>query len=1014
MRRLLTISLSVLLFLHAAILTAQEKSVYLKSYHAVDGLSDNNVTCIVQDKYGFIWIGTKDGLNRFDGKEFQVFRNDPKDSVSLSSNNITCLEISNDSILWIGTANAGFCSYDFKSGHFRRFTIESAGLLSNYVNSLSFDQRKSGLWVGQNNGGLSFLDFKTNRAKTLIDNKTYFDIAVMDDHVYAAAIGRSIRRIQKLDLYDSSTAKYASTVNTIFRSDDGKIWCGAWDNGLHLFDGVTRKASYIFDNNGRLSYNGDEILSIAEDEQQLLWLGTRMSGLRFFDMKSRTFIPPFRFSEEVSGRVNSLFKDKNNRIWIGSAAGLYLYDPLLNQFNVVMLNDDRSDVDCPVNGRLITKSGLDLVISPCGLYFKHKQENRYSFKSFVEDSIKLQLVSIFKTSSNRILIGTNKTVYFLDTVNIALSPITKINGNFKNHFHSIYSSRFNAMSPLRKENDSMIFIVAYGHEMFLFNRNTEQVINIGFGKDSISDIYIDNLIRKIVVDKRNRIFLCGASRGLQQFFIKEQFRFDNYFYNDSLKFIKECSWRTYAKLDENTINDIFDMTELSDGSYYATSQGNGLLRFHPDDIDRPFVTMNAPVKSTMGISAVSDSSIWMITSKGILNYNINTGRYILYSELHGLPSGMTGYFYKDKDGQLTAGFGNGFVSFYPERIKAHAEKPTLYLTKYWVMDELQKEKISRELVMKHDRNFVRFYLSSNCFSFNEQNEYRYFLEGIDQQWRSNGSDPLITYTNLPPGDYTFRCMVLNSSGIASDQLNILITIIPPFYTTWWFYLLIAGFIAVLIYAMYRYRLLQILKLQNIRNHIARDLHDDIGSTLGSIQIYSQVAKVKLNGEASETIGPILKKIEDNAKEIIEKTSDTVWFVKSSNDSFHELFIRMESHIAGLLQHSPIRFNIVADPTLFTLKLDMTSKRNLFLIFKEALHNMVKYSNATEVEVKLEVRNSKYRLVIRDNGEGFDRSKYSNPLNGNGLANMENRASEMKGNLRIDAAPGKGTVIVVEF
>ncbi|MBK9400154.1 MAG: hypothetical protein IPN36_04630 [Bacteroidetes bacterium] len=637
-----------------------------------------------------------------------------------------------------------------------------------------------------------------------------------------------------------------------------------------------------------------------------------------------------------------------------------------------------------------------------------------AFKSFVEDSIKLQLVSVFKTSSNRILIGTNKTVYFLDTVNITLSPITKINGNFKSHFHSIYSSRFNAMSPLRKENDSMIFIVAYGHEMFLFNRNTEQVINIGFGKDSVSDIYIDNLIRKIVVDKRNRIFLCGASRGLQQFFIKEQFRFDDYFYNDSLKFIKECSWRTYAKLDENTINDIFDMTELSDGSYYATSQGNGLLRFHPDDSGRPFISMNAPVKSTMGISAVNDSSLWMVTSKGVLNFNVNSGRYILYSELHGLPSGMTGYFFKDKDGQLTAGYGNGFVSFYPEQIKAHAEKPTLYLTKYWVMDELQTESITSKLVMKHDRNFIRFYLSSNCFSFNEQNEYRYFLEGIDHHWRSNGSNPLITYTNLPPGEYTFRCMVLNSSGIASDQLNIPISIIPPFYTTWWFYLLIAGLVAVIIYAMYKYRLRQIIKLQSIRNHIARDLHDDIGSTLGSIHIYSQVAKVKLNGEASESIGPILKKIEENAKEIIDKTSDTVWFVKSSNDSFHELFIRMESHIAGLLQHSPIRFNIVADPTLFTLKLDMTSKRNLFLIFKEALHNMVKYSNATEVEVKLEVRNSKYRLVIRDNGEGFERSKYSNPLNGNGLANMENRASEMKGNLRIDAAPGKGTVIVVEF
>ncbi|MBK7966914.1 MAG: hypothetical protein IPK10_17725 [Bacteroidetes bacterium] len=1014
MSRFLILFISVLLFLHAGILAAQEKSVYLKSYYAVDGLSDNNVTCIVQDKYGFIWVGTKDGLNRFDGKEFQVFRNDPNDTVSLSSNNITCLEISNDSILWIGTANAGFCSYDFKLGQFRRFSMESCGLLSNYVNVITYDQHKNGLWIGQNNGGMSFFDFKKKRASLIIENRTYYDIALINGEIYAAAIGRSIRSIQKLNFVDSTASKLAITVNTIFHSKDGNIWCGAWDNGLHLFDGVTRKASYIFDNGGRLSHNGDEILSITEDEQQLLWLGTRMSGLRFFDIKTRAFVSPYRFTKKVGGRVNSLLKDKNHRIWMGSVDGLHLYDPLLNQFDVVQLNEDRSDVDCPVNGRLVTKSGLDLVISSCGLFFKQRKDNLYSFKSFIEDSIELQLVSIYKTSSEKILIGTNKTVYFLDTLDFTLSPVTKVNGVYKNYFHSIYSSRFNTMSPLRNEDDSLIIMVAYGHEMFLFNRTTEQIVNMGFAKDSISDIYIDNLIRKIVVDSRNRIFLCGASRGIQQLFLKPKFLFENYFYNDSIRLIKESSWRTFAKLNGNTLNDIFDVIELGNGNYYATSQGNGLLHFRREDMDRPFVSMNAPVKSTMGICAVNDSSLWMITSKGFLNYNTNSGRYILYSELHGLPSGMTGYFYKDQHGQLTAGYGNGFVSFYPERIKVHAEKPTLYLTKYWIMDQLQTENINDKLVMKHDKNFVRFYLSSNCYSFNEQNEYRYLLEGIDQQWRSNGSNPLITYTNLPPGEYTFRCMVLNSSGVASDELKILITIIPPFYTTLWFYLILALALASILYSMYRYRLQQILKLQNIRNHIARDLHDDIGSTLGSIHIYSQVAKVKLNGESSESIGPILKKIEENAKEIIDKTSDTVWFVKSTNDSFHELFIRMESHIVGLLQHSAIRFSITADPSLNTLKLDMTSKRNLFLIYKEALHNMVKYSNATDVEIKLEVRNSKYRLVIRDNGVGFDRSKYINPLNGNGLVNMENRASEMKGILHIESNQGIGTVIIVEF
>jgi len=1014
MRAFFILPLLCILFLNSAISEAQEKSVYLKTYHAIDGLSDNNVTAIIQDKYGFVWVGTKDGLNRFDGKEFQVFRNDPNDTSTLSSNFITALEITDDSILWVGTANTGLCSYNFNTGKFRGFSMKSAGLLSNYIYAISYDKLRGGLWIGQNNGGLSLFDLKSLRASTVVSNRTYLDIAKVDTTFFFASIGRSIRKVTGLEKYDSSTSKYAITVNVIFQASDGKVWCGAWDNGLHLFDGVTRKSSYIFDNDNKISYNGDEILSIAEDEHGLLWLGTRMSGLRFFNVNSREFVAPFEFSQSVKGRVNCLFKDKNRRIWIGTASGLNVYDPLLNQFNVVKLHREKSDVDCPVNGRLVTKGGLDLVISPCGLYYKHTKDSRYVFKSFRDDNINLQLVSIYETSTGKILIGTNKSVYFLDTLNFTLSTITKINGTFKNYFQSIYSSRYSTISPLRNGNDSLILIVAYGHEMFLFNRNTEQVFNIGFGKDSISDIYIDNLIRKIVVDSQDRVFLCGASRGLQQFFIKKKLEFDHYFYNDSFRLIKECSWQTYAKLDGNTVNDIFDLTELVNGSYWATGPGNGLLRFFPDDPDRPFVSMNSPVKSTMGITAVNDSSLWMITSKGFLNFNVTSGRYILYSEFHGLPSGMTGYFYKDRDGLLTAGFDNGFVSFYPERIRTHTEKPSLFLTKYWVMDELQPESISRELTLNYDRNFIRFYLSSNVFSFNEQNEYRYFLKGIDQQWRSNGSNPIITYTNLPPGNYTFSCIVLNSSGIESNMLNLDISISPPFYATWWFYLMIVISIILIIYSIYRYRLQQLLKLQNVRDHIARDLHDDIGSTLGSIHIYSQVAKAKLKEYPGLSVEPILEKIEESAREIIDKTSDTVWFVKSTNDSFHELFIRMEGYIAGLFQDGNVKFNIVADPSLKTVKLDMTAKRNLFLIFKEALHNIVKYANATEVVVRLEVHGSNYKMTIQDNGVGFERNSKVDLLKGNGLGNMEKRAAEMKGRFSIISEPGGGTCILVDF
>ncbi|MBK6642196.1 MAG: hypothetical protein IPG39_13700 [Bacteroidetes bacterium] len=292
------------------------------------------------------------------------------------------------------------------------------------------------------------------------------------------------------------------------------------------------------------------------------------------------------------------------------------------------------------------------------------------------------------------------------------------------------------------------------------------------------------------------------------------------------------------------------------------------------------------------------------------------------------------------------------------------------ITRLWVMDQSSDSLLSKELILPANKNFVKLYLSANCFSFNDQTTFQYQLEGIDDEWRNNASNPLVTYTSLPPGSYNFKFKATNSDGIESEIAYYQITVVPPFYKTWYFYSLLILITGLSIFGLYKYRIRQILKLQEVRNKIARDLHDDIGSTLGSIHLYSQVAHSKLKGQSNEDVTSILEKIASGSREIIDKTSDTVWAVKPENDALSDLYYRMESYAASVLGVAGISFTITCPDHLLNMHLKMDHRKNLFLIFKESLHNTIKYAECSEVHIAFSKKDHHLQMKFYDNGKGI--------------------------------------------
>jgi signal transduction histidine kinase len=231
-------------------------------------------------------------------------------------------------------------------------------------------------------------------------------------------------------------------------------------------------------------------------------------------------------------------------------------------------------------------------------------------------------------------------------------------------------------------------------------------------------------------------------------------------------------------------------------------------------------------------------------------------------------------------------------------------------------------------------------------------------------------------------------------------------ITPPFWQTWWFRALVVLFAVAMVYALYRYRLQQVLRLQNIRNRIASDLHDDIGSTLNSISVYSEVAK-----SDPEKRNLSLTMIGESSRKVIDAMSDIVWTINPDNDNFEKIILRLRSLAYNVLRAKNIEFSFKADDSLTTLKLSLEKRRNFYLIFKEALNNLVKYSNANRVQISLLHHGNNVTLLIRDDGIGFDATR---KYNGNGLINIRKRAKEINANLVIESGESIGTSLQLNF
>ncbi|MBL7729087.1 MAG: ATP-binding protein, partial [Dinghuibacter sp.] len=307
------------------------------------------------------------------------------------------------------------------------------------------------------------------------------------------------------------------------------------------------------------------------------------------------------------------------------------------------------------------------------------------------------------------------------------------------------------------------------------------------------------------------------------------------------------------------------------------------------------------------------------------------------------------------------------------------------------------------------KNSVEIELAACNFLSENETRIMYRLQGWDEEWKTVATSPIVRYEQLPPGSYRFTAKTMNSEGVESAETVLRFTIVPPFYKTWWFITLCVAVVATVSYLFYRYRLRKALELEKMRTRIATDLHDDLGATLSSISMYSETLKNQVK-EKLPQLEPVLNRIGENSREMVAGISDIVWAINPGNDDGERLLQRMENYAADTCAAKQVQLHFTASEKIKQLQFELENRKNIYLVFKEAVNNAVKYAHAQHIWVNLALHGKELVMEVKDDGRGFD---MQTAAKGNGLKNMQLRAAEIKGRLILESAPGAGTRIRLE-
>lgn len=1017
----------ICVFLCFKFLLSGQHSLRFKRVNINDGLSQNTITSIIRDNYGFMWLGTQDGLNRYDGHEFKIYRFNENDTNSITNNYIISLAIDNKGSVWVGTT-MGLNKIDVKTGGITRINLQKLfpGQIEYRINSV----------VSKSDGGVYFslshslcsIDSLNNVRIVLTDKK---EKILSVKKIIAVDSGLWIGAYNEIKFFNFKTKAIIRFSELQFKNESGADLLNIKNNlvyfqknaRLYIFNYKTQTIESLFSRyiNAESTKNCIS-LSLYENET---WIATE-NGL-IWQNKNDTLviknIPGYDFSIS-SDFTYQVYKDKYGLYWIGTArGGLCLFNPVWQQFKIISkplgLNE--------AVWNIVEKGDTLILATAKGLRVFKKEQPRKRLSSYflpeqalteiylptLQGSLKQYLTTALAIDANKNLwIGTeNQGLYWYNF------STKKLKSFFSNPNDSANTISHNSIYHILNISATTIGLsTPYGYTFMDVNTHKPKRFYQTLQNKNVSNNYI------IKSSKSGNNIWFSSAHGLCQL-------------NLTSNVLKQFLPDKYNRGDQY-YNILSAFYTDSKNQQWASSFGHGLFKF--DSLSGNFEKYGAEYglknETILGILEDENNNLWLGTHDGIARFNTKTKSFSVFNNSNGLESkeSTENGFYKGFDNDLYFGMISGLAVFNPEKVVNDTNVYPTVITdikiNYNTIDPNTSYIVSgtnfqpKKIVLNYNDKTITFEFACLAPLNAKELVYRYKLIGFNDKWiTANSSGRYATYTNLSPNTYTFYVEPVLKNDTKSG-LSFIIVVNPPYWQTWWFIAMIIILSVIIIaagifyYAQRKFKsrlrkMEEERKIQKEKERISRELHDNVGSQLTYIIKSLDNLSYKSIKENS-MVHANLDALSEFSRDTLNQLRESIWAINSKSVSYLQISAKISEYINKLknnFEKPEIQFE-----TKFKTEFELNPAVaiNLFRIIQEAINNSIKHANPNKITLQfIQINNSRVELLISDDGVGFSGHEKTS---GYGLKNMKARADEIDAIYEIRTMPGRGTHIKLSF
>ncbi len=780
----------LIIFESIQLLSAQTNKLRFEEIYTKDRYTKSSIYAIYQDSEDFLWFGSQEGLFRYNGYELKIYKNDPFNPSTLSDNWIQAITEDNDGNLWLGSYSSGAFKFERSTGKFYNYNIDendSNSISGNSIWTIFVDQ-KNRIWFGTSNG-LSLFNPATNNFKNYYPTgapsrqDAVNSIAEdKDGNLYVGTWGKGLFKFSTKQLTFEPLLKNAdyqlTKIKKILLQNESVLWVATFGGGLLKYNIYDKNYKvFLHNNNDKFSLSENLLQSLTLADDNHLWVGTRATGLSILDIKAEKF-QNYRTNKNdekslSDNWIGSLYKDKSGIIWIGSGLEIQKFIPRNQNFHVISLRESESELSAVSVNSITEDLNGNIWVGTYGAGLRKYNAEKQLVKVFKTSNSNLQSDIVWKVivdSNGDIWAGTDIGFYKLNKSGTNFLLFTSRNSDLSH----------NNVSALFEDSRGNFWVGTWRGGLNLFDRNENKfTVFRSDNKDSTS--ISDDIISSIFEDSKNNLWI-GTNGGGLNLFDYETNSFTSFKYQPE----------DLTSLSNNFVKTI---AEDSNGNLWVGTSGGGISKFNSETRTFSHFTEEDGLSSNIVLGIIPyQNELWISTNSGLSRFNLETKKFILYDAQDGLANTefYNGY-YKSKLGILYFGSIEGLTYFDPLKIGVSNFNPPIKISSFKIFNKKVPfhEDAKEPIKINYDENFFTIEFAALDYSRPDKIHYAYMVDGFNKDWVEVEHRRSATYTNLDPGKYTFIVKATNSDGLWGDNLtSVELYILPPFWKTLWFRLLI--------------------------------------------------------------------------------------------------------------------------------------------------------------------------------------------------------------------------------